>query len=190
MIESILERIAVALERQAAAMEKNGERLNQMAAALPAPVTTGSPAVVETVVVSMKPVAEKPAEKSVEDDKERNALKVELHKRGITFSERARTATLRELLVAATTPAPTGAPVEAKTVITPKAEVTPTASVTPRIEEVRAALISVKDNKGDVLARDIMVKFGKAEKLSAVAPENYAAVVAACGEALTSELAQ
>jgi hypothetical protein len=177
MIENVLERIAVALERQAAAMEKW---------TLPAGVTTSSinTVTLKETLAAVTPPVEKPAERSVTDDAERNALKVELHKRGIQFSERARTATLKELLNTATTPAPVGAPVEQK------APEVPLATSTLKVEEVRAALIQCKNEKGETVARDILVKFGKAEKLSAVAPENYAAIVKACGENIVSELAQ
>ena len=178
MIEATLERIAAALERQAAAMENLKGATATLATDCARAVTTTVLPPVET------PAVEKPAERSVTDDAERNALKVELHKRGIQFSERARTATLKELLNTATTPAPVGAPVEQK------APEVPLATPTLKVEEVRAALIQCKNEKGETVARDILVKFGKAEKLSAVAPENYAAIVKACGENIVSELAQ
>jgi hypothetical protein len=179
MIENVLERIAAALERQAAALE-NLKGVTPTLKTESYPLASGA-----VVTATITPtVVEKPAEKSVTDDAERNALKVELHKRGISFSERARTATLKELLTAATTPAPVGAPVEQK------GPEVPVATPTLKVEEVRAALIQCKNEKGETVARDILVKFGKAEKLSAVAPENYAAIVKACGENIVSELAQ
>jgi hypothetical protein len=186
MIEATLERIAAALERQAAAMENLKGATATLATDCARAVTTTVLPPVET------PAVETPAERSVTDDAERNALKDELHKRGIPFSERARTATLKELLAnppvpkAVVTTIPGGVTPPAFVADKPVVEATPTL----KVEEVRAALIQCKNEKGETVARDILVKFGKAEKLSAVAPENYAAIVKACGENIVSELAQ
>lgn len=169
MIEEILVRIAVALEK----IVETGE----------APVLVGAPEdkPVEGPKVSGPTPILEPTD--AQREAERISLKAQLRERGIKFKEAARTDTLRALLDAATrkpvdpledTPPVASVP----TAATPPVQTEQPATVT--IEAVRDALIALSNAETRDIALGVLKKVGKVDKITLLPEEDRAKVVEAC----------
>ena len=89
--------------------------------------------------------------------------------------------------VAAETAAPASATTDKKGPGRPKK--TEEAAAAPKVtfDEVKTALMKVKEEKGKDAAQAIIKDVGKAEKMAEIKEPNYAAVIAACEAALAGD---
>lgn len=114
------------------------------------------------------------------DKLKREFLKKELRERGIKFKEAALTKTLENLLEVAKKSGigPVEEPKQEDPV--PVQEATPAIKAYSK-DDVKAAMISMAQEKGKDAALKVLRDVGKSEKLSDVDPSLYGALVKACG---------
>jgi SWI/SNF-related matrix-associated actin-dependent regulator 1 of chromatin subfamily A len=162
MDESILERIAVALEE---------------IVRYHCPKPPGGACCPKEPAATPEVTPEVPCCAALPD---REAMKAELRKRGIKFKDAARTETLQKLLE---TPVDLGLPMTT-TFDSPKAADPPQVAnfEKPVItkEQVRDKLVALAAAKGKDEALGLLKTIGKADKLSDVAPNLYDALITAC----------
>lgn len=198
MLEDILERIAVSLERLAFGAHPEGLPIAEMESK--SPIVEGGSVFAGAPCAGPASGGAPPAEMSREEIKEA------LRAKGVLFKEAARTETLqkqledttkgnhvaeREILrsIGMTPPSAGGSTPTTGTATASMDTSASTEGGTPvvTIDQVREAVIALSAAKGRDVALAIMTREGKAAKISEIDPSLYTKVLEACKKGAESE---